>query len=92
MCDTNVPNLDAMDETELRQIWLKFSHRSRNTARELFPAKPKGFVVAMESLGHYAMNKATAMACRRRGDIENATMYEGIAQRIYNRLPAYARW
>ena len=91
-CDTNVPNLDAMNVDELRDISNKLSRPSRKVAAELFPAKPRGYVKAAQRLSFYASNRSAAMYSRRRGNLENATMYEGICERIYKSLPAYAKW
>lgn len=87
-------NLDGyIDPSDLWEIW-----KRTNTVRpiafacQLFPDAPKGFVRVTKDLGNYAANKATAMQCRLRGDINAALMYEGICERIYNDLPEYARW
>jgi hypothetical protein len=86
-------NLDGMNEDELWAIWGRTnSVRPIAFARQLFPLAPKGYVRATKDLGHYASNKATAMMCRRQGAIQSASMYEGIADRIYAKLPEYARW
>lgn len=65
--------------------------RPIRAARELFPDRPKRYVESTVSLRCYADNKATAMECRLRGDIQSALMYEGICDRIYESLPDYAR-
>lgn len=86
-------NLDGMSQEEL---WTFFTSckgvRPITRARKLFPSMPKGFVRATKSLANYAANKSTAMVCRARGEINSALMYEGIADRIYNELPEYAKW
>ena len=88
--ETNVPNLDAMGPDDL----MKFSARHQNgyNARDLFPELGRGTQRATWDLANYAGNKATAMRCRLYGDIQAATMYEGIADRIYEELPPFARW
>ena len=86
-------NLDGMFPDELMEFWAKTNRqRPIKLARELFPEKPKGYVKAVRELGFYASNKATAMNCRERGDINTALMYEGICERIYTSLPEFARW
>jgi hypothetical protein len=86
----NVPNLDAMTQRELMDFWCK--HQRCRGYRELFPAGGKGTMRATADLACYASNKATAMACRLRGDMPAALMYEGIADRIYAELPPFAKW
>jgi len=93
MEDSNVPNLDAMDPKALLEFWFTTNRvRPIRTARAIFPACPQEYVRATKDLGHYASNKATAMHCRMRGDISTASMYEDICERIYQKLPAFARW
>lgn len=88
--ESNVPNLDALPDDELRAFAVNAKNRS--TARELFPERPPLYTVAAQNLSHYAWNTLTARQCRTRGDIAAAQMYEGIADRIYNQLPPFARW
>ena len=83
-------NFDAMSAEELMEFWAK--HKSGRDYRELFPDGGKGSKTAAADLANYAINKATAMQCRIKGDIPTALMYEGICDRIYDRLPAMARW
>ena len=87
----NVPNLDSgLTTDELMSFWNEYQD-GRNY-RNLFPAGGKGTKSAAANLACYASNKATAIQCRLRGEIETALMYEGIADRIYSNLPDYARW
>jgi hypothetical protein len=85
-----VPNLDAMTQVDL--VAFAVAHKGRSGARLLFPKGGRGTAVATTDLVNYAWNKATAMACRLRGDISNALLYEGICERIYAGLPKFARW
>jgi hypothetical protein len=85
------PNMDAMPSDELMTIWNTINREPVRTARAWFPDAYRGFVAATRDLGAYASNTATAMDCRRRGDIGTAVMYETICDRIYDRLPAFAR-
>lgn len=85
-----VPNLDAMDHAELMTFWQR--HQNGRCYRELFPDGGKGSRGAAGDLACYASNLATARSCRLRGDIAAASMYEQIADGIYDGLPAYARW
>ena len=87
-------NLDS--ETGSDDLWsfwqiVRFCGE-RRVARRLFPERPEGYVRATTLLSAYASNKATAMDCRRRGDITAASVYESICESIYNRLPTFARW
>ena len=87
-------NLDGFSESS--DLWRFYSDargvRPLTMAKTLFPSKPKGYLSATVNLRNYAANKATAMDCRKRGDIPTALNYEQICQRIYNELPAFARW
>ena len=85
----SVPNLDAMPAEDLKQFW--FMHQKGGNARRV-GLRGKGSRVATADLANYASNKATAIECRLRGDIQYATMYEDICERIYQNLPAVARW
>ena len=89
---SSVPNLDAMDPNELWTIWRSWRFASRKMASRLFPDKPKGYVGTMQTLACYASNKATAMGCRLSGNIQSALVYENIADKVYDRLPEYAKW
>lgn len=80
------PNLDAMTHDELMAFWLKHQGGRAN----LFTGR--GSRTQTGNLACYASNKAVAMGCRLRGDISTALMYEGICDRIYDRLPEFARW
>lgn len=90
--EPGAPNLDAQPRDEL----LSFDGYCRGlpvkTARQLFPERPDGYVRATRDLGNYASNKAAAMYCRERGDTIGAQNYETICERIYKKLPPFARW
>lgn len=88
----NAPNLDCMPIEDLRDLAVGTMHFPRKTAIQLFPEKPKGYVAATKDLGHYAWNKIAAMDSRRMGNITGAQGYEAICDRIYQQLPAFARW
>ena len=92
MCKSNVPNLDAMHETDLKAFYVAALYSTSKKALELFPDKPAGFTRETKNLGHYACNKATAMSCRISGKIPEAQEYERICERIYDRLPLWARF
>ncbi len=87
----HVPNLDCMpSDNECFTFWNK--HQNGRAYRELFPQGGKGTKRAAADLAAYASNKGAAMGCRRRGDIQTALTYEDICDRIYDRLPEFARW
>ncbi len=80
---------DAGGAPYLMAFW--FRYQGGQGYRELFPAGGKGTKRATADLANYASNKATAMSCRLRGDINTAVMYEDICDRIYARLPDWAK-
>lgn len=88
----SVPNLDGMSEDELMAFWKRYNRPTRADAEELIGDRRKLFTVITSHLASYAVNKATSMGCRKRGDLAAATLYEGIAERIYERLPDDVRW
>lgn len=86
-------NLDGFATAdELMEFWNVYHRGGRRRGAELFPSRPAGYLSATRALANYAANKATAMRCRARGDIGIAAHYERIAARIYDGLPAFARW
>lgn len=86
-----VPNLDAMPQAELWDFWKRYARPKRADAVALVGPR-KGFTVLAGNLAGYASNKATAMACRERGDIQAALAYESICESIYEELPDDCRW
>jgi len=90
--ESKVPNLDALPPDEL----VKFAERYEGAlflrARELFPDRPKRYVGAARDLGHYARNMSVAWHLRAAGKVQSAVKYEEICDRIYQKLPRYARW
>jgi len=95
MTDSNVPNLDAMTPADLWDFWKRCGMSGGvpyGVARDLFPARPMGYVRVVNHLKHYACNKAVAMELRADGKIDRALVYEQICDRIYEGLPDYAKW
>lgn len=88
----NVPNLDCMSEDELMAFWKRYSRPSRKDAEALIGDRCKGFTTMCGRLAGYAANKATAISCRLRGDIQVALSYENICDAIYDRIPEDIRW
>lgn len=87
-----VPNLDAMTHDELMNFWARYHRATRKDAAELIGDKRKGYIGLAADLANYACNKAVAMSCRLKGNINAATNYEAYADQIYARLPADLRW
>lgn len=87
-----VPNFDAMAEDELMAFWKRYHRPSRQDAQALVGDRRKGFTTIASMLANYACNKAVAMGCRKRGDIQSALCYEMHCDMIYARLPADLRW
>lgn len=89
---SNIPNLDAMTEEDLMAFWKRYSRPTRKDAEALIGDRRKGFTTVAGSLAGYASNKATAMRCRKNGDVLAAQVYETICENIYNDLPFGLRW
>ncbi len=53
---------------------------------------PKGYVRATRGIGAYATDLGAAIECRLKGEVDRAKIYEGSAERIYSKLPKFARW
>ncbi len=87
--ESNVPNLHAMEKKDLMSFWDK--HNGGRGARDLFPAGGKGTRTAAANLASYAKNIAIAKSCRSVGDVQSALIHEGIADRIYDALPDWAK-
>jgi len=88
-----LPNFDCMESDDLMALWIQYRDMSRAECARLLGGKPKGYTGIGKTIAGYISNKATAMSCRRRGDIRAALMYEGIADRIYDHdIPAKLRW
>ncbi len=88
-------NLDAEDADDLLAFWVWVARDPRalpEAARAIFPDRQPGYVRATSDLLAYAANKATAMTCRSRGDMDAAGAYEAICDRIYDSLPTWATW
>jgi len=90
MTENNVPNLDAMSSEDLMSFWMTYQ-RGRKY-RSLFPNGGPLTKTAARDLACYASNTATAKTLRLQGNIARAVVYEDIAERIYQRLPLFAKW
>lgn len=87
----DIPNLDAMEPDDLMEFWAR--HQRGRNIKAIFPeGRAKGTSSAVAHLASYAANKATAISCRLRGDIQSALMYEGFADASYKKLPEWSRW
>lgn len=82
------PNLDAMPVSELLDFWRK--HRQDHTI--LFPGGGRDTKLVNNLLCNYALNKKDAMTSRLKGDILPAASNEANCDRLYQKLPTWARW
>lgn len=94
MLEAGGVNIDcySVDAAEVWNLAECLNRHATEASRILFPERPIGYRRTTISLAHYAFNKAAAMRCRTAGDTIGATNYDRIAQMIYDRLPAFARW
>lgn len=90
--ETGAPNLDAMPRSELQSFCRAIQLAPHVEARKLFPSKPRGYTMATKRLRAYATNIIEAQCFRERGEITAALEYEAVCERIYQRLPTFARW
>lgn len=87
-----VPNFDGMAVSDLRAFVAEYTNITRAQAAALVGDKREGFTKIARFVRAYAENKAVAMECRLRGDIDGATVYERICDMIYMKLPEDLRW
>ncbi len=87
-----IPNFDAMTQEELMTFWSRYHRATRKDAEALVGDRRKGFTVIAAQLANYACNKAVAMSCRLRGDIQAAQVYEHATDLCYNALPQDLKW
>lgn len=92
MTMSQVPNLDAMTPDDLMAFWKRYARPTRRDAEALVGDRRPGFTTISGSLAGYASNKATAMRCRERGEVQAALVYEKICETIYGELPSDVRW
>jgi hypothetical protein len=86
------PNLDGMDEEDLRGFYRSMWDRPMTEARVMFPGKGKEAMDAVKQLRQYASLSLEARTKRTGGDIPWAMRYEELAQETYEALPEWARW
>jgi hypothetical protein len=77
-----------MDPADLQEFWER--HRVSHTI--LFPGGGRDTKLVNNLLCNYAMNKRNAMGLRASGQLERAGYYEANCERLYARLPGWARW
>lgn len=87
----SIPALDALGEDGLMTFWSVYHVAGPKLAEHLFGRRFPGFTNAARALANYASNKATAMACARRGDANGVAVYEHGAKLSFDRLPEEAR-
>jgi hypothetical protein len=86
------PNLDCMAPEEVAVFADRYRGASEENAAELFPSRPDGFVQAARTLATYAAHKSMAMHHRVHGRVTLAEEMESLAERVFARLPEFARW
>lgn len=87
-----IPNFDGMTQGELMEFWSRYHRASRKDAEELVGDRRKGYTNIAAVVANYACNKAVAMTCRVKGDINAALIYEHSADLCYNQLPQDLKW
>ncbi len=87
-----IPNFDAMNRDELMAFWSRYHRPTRKDAEALIGDRRKGFTVLCGTLAAYACDKAVAIGCRLRGDIDTALGYEKHADMRYDGLPDDLKW
>lgn len=92
--EPGAPNIDcwSVDPDDIMKLGDCLNVQARHAGRIMFPSRPTGYVMVTHSLASYAYSKAAAMRCRVRGSMVQAQTYEGICERIYTRLPDWAKW
>lgn len=56
------------------------------------PAELRDVANTLYVLSTYANRKADAMECRAKGHIAQAIDHERVCERLYSKLPQWARW
>lgn len=77
---------NSLTHDELMDFWLKYSRPKRVDAKALVGAR-KGYISLSQDLACLAVNKATAISCRKRGDEFAADIYERYCRNIIRGLP-----
>jgi hypothetical protein len=77
------------DAAWLMKVWSIIHRHPRRVAASVFPRK--GGVVATETLGAIAANRAAELTCRRRGDELAASTYARIVELCIEKLPDWAK-
>ena len=87
MNPTNVPDLDSLSMEDLEAFASKMTVRR---ALDLFPDKPKGFLIAADNLRLVAWWKLCARQHERAGNKNGAAKAHDRARKIARFLPPYA--
>jgi hypothetical protein len=85
-------NPDCMDDSELHVFFANHTASAKAACAFFNDTKPHGYVEAYSLCIQYCVAAYGASKARMRGDGQVALMLEEIADRIYARLPMYARW
>ncbi len=81
-----LPDFDALTIDELMDFWMKYSRPKRADAKALVGYR-KGYIGLSQDLACLAVNKATFISCRDRGDEFAADIYERYCRNIIRSLP-----
>jgi hypothetical protein len=87
-----IPNLDTMEEKELREFWKKYHRASRKDAAALIGDKHIECVSYAATLAAYAMDRVCAMGLRLEGKVAEAMTYEHSMELRLARIPDDLRW
>jgi hypothetical protein len=87
---SRVPNLDAFDAENLFRF--ATAHQDGKNSKHLFPKGGHGTKGATAKLAEYAIKAHFARLAREHGDLESAAVGEAECRKLYEALPAYAKW
>jgi hypothetical protein len=83
--------LQQLDIVELGNLFDNISADPERAAQNLFPEYPGGCRGITESIGEWAIHQKIAMECRNDGKGDVALVFAKHSERIWRRLPDYAR-
>lgn len=89
---SNVLDLDVLKIEQLQQFVNEVNAAPRKKALELFPDKPKRYMMAMYDLANYAKMRIWRIFYANRNKYQLSKRYDKECAVIYERLPDYARW
>jgi len=90
--NTKSVDLNLDDENEVEDFLATYGTLKGRALANRLEITGAGCVRRANNLSGYAWNKHTAIACRKRGEIEDALRYEAICERIYGRMDRRDQW